>query len=247
MGFYDAKGYWRQEGDAFYDGKGYLRQPGEAFYDARGCLREPGDAFYDTRGQLRRPGDAYYDGTGQIRVPDNHSASTALCIAALFFPVGVLWMAASTLVDLFARYVYLVFIAYLLLSVVISLCIARWRYRGGGNVALSFIGSFLELLSFFFMVAGHAVPYMLENNGDFGGFFEFVATLGVSIAVIAILQFFNSYHEKAFLELFIGILLFVIVLLLLRSTLENTSVEELAKLYGLRVNLPFRLLFGILF
>lgn len=36
MGFYDAKGYWRQEGDAFYDGKGYLRQPGEAFYDARG-------------------------------------------------------------------------------------------------------------------------------------------------------------------------------------------------------------------
>lgn len=35
MGFYDAKGYWRSEGEAFYDSRGILVSPGGGFYDGR--------------------------------------------------------------------------------------------------------------------------------------------------------------------------------------------------------------------
>lgn len=39
MGFYDAKGYWRSDGDGFYDTKGNWVSPGGAFYDGRGVLQ----------------------------------------------------------------------------------------------------------------------------------------------------------------------------------------------------------------
>ncbi len=34
MGFYDAKGYWRSDGDGFYDAKGHWVSPGGVFTEA---------------------------------------------------------------------------------------------------------------------------------------------------------------------------------------------------------------------
>ena len=61
MGFYDGKGFYRNEGDAFYDGKGIYRNPGDSFYDSKGICRKPGDSFYDSEGIYRKPGDSFYD------------------------------------------------------------------------------------------------------------------------------------------------------------------------------------------
>ena len=69
MGFYDGKGFYRNEGDAFYDGKGIYRKSGDSFYDSEGIYRKPGDSFYDSKGIYRKPGDSFYDSEGIYRKP----------------------------------------------------------------------------------------------------------------------------------------------------------------------------------
>lgn len=39
MGFYDAKGYWRSDGDGFYDAKGNWVSPGVHFMIAKDISR----------------------------------------------------------------------------------------------------------------------------------------------------------------------------------------------------------------
>ena len=76
MGFYDAKGYWRSDGDGFYDAKGHWVSPGGVFYDSKGYLRRPGDGFYDAKGHWVSPGGAFYDGKGYLR-SGNSASSTS--------------------------------------------------------------------------------------------------------------------------------------------------------------------------
>ena len=67
MGFYDSKGYWRNDGDGFYDSKGYYRNSGDSYYDSKGYYRHSGDSFYDGKGDYRQPGSGYYDSKGNWR------------------------------------------------------------------------------------------------------------------------------------------------------------------------------------
>ena len=88
MGFYDAKGYWRSDGDGFYDAKGHWVSPGGVFYDSKGYLRRPGDGFYDAKGHWVSPGGAFYDGKGYLR-SGNSASSTSdtsnVIVAAIGF------------------------------------------------------------------------------------------------------------------------------------------------------------------
>ena len=68
MGFHDAKGIWRSDGDGFYDARGNWVSPGGAFYDAKEYLRSPGDGFYDAKGNWVNPGEAFYRScSGEVR------------------------------------------------------------------------------------------------------------------------------------------------------------------------------------
>lgn len=69
MGFYDAKGYWREYGEGFYDFNGDWVSPGGAYHDAKGYLRSPGDGFYDAKGNYVLPGEPFYDIKGERHSP----------------------------------------------------------------------------------------------------------------------------------------------------------------------------------
>lgn len=75
MGFYDGKGYWRNDGDGYYDSKGYWHNPGEGHYDGKGNWRRQGEGAYDSKGYWRRPGEGGYDGKGYWRNADETKAS----------------------------------------------------------------------------------------------------------------------------------------------------------------------------
>lgn len=49
MGYYDGKGYYRNNGEGGYDAKGYYRKAGAGGYDAKGYYRRPGEEAMTTR------------------------------------------------------------------------------------------------------------------------------------------------------------------------------------------------------
>ena len=253
MGFYDAKGYWRSDGDGFYDTKGNWVSPGGAFYDGKGVLRRPGEGFYDSRGNFVSPGGAFYDGRGVLQsspvvlVNDGHASGAVTgALFLLSLPVILLWGLTVTVVEWIASHLYLVFFGYLLLCAVVSYGITKRKNHRGVRAALSFTGSFLCILSLAYVTLVYAVPYVLQRGSSFGSFFEFTAALAVGVAAIAIVQFFNYYHENAILELVLGILLFAAVILLLRFCAnESASLADLAAVYGVKPSILFRVLFGL--
>lgn len=253
MGFYDAKGYWRSDGDGFYDAKGYFRSPGDGFYDSKGYFRSPGDGFYDSKGNWVSPGGSFYDGRGYNRsagvgvatVTDTGTDIVVMVGFLLFIPVGLLWMMTIFLVEWAASHLYMVFVGYAVLDVILCFAITKSKKHQGIKFALGFIGNYICILSFIYITLIYAVPYIIVHGGSFGSFFEFTLILALGFGGIAIVQFFNYYHGKAVLEFVIGIIFFVVIIMLLRNSIKEIStIEDLAEIYNLKASVLFKLLFG---
>ena len=132
MGFYDAKGYWRSDGDGFYDAKGHWVSPGGVFYDSKGYLRRPGDGFYDAKGHWVSPGGAFYDGKGYLRSGNSASSTSDTSngiVAAigflLFIPIALLWVATISLIEWISSHLYIVYIGYAIIDVVICSILSK--------------------------------------------------------------------------------------------------------------------------
>ncbi len=256
MGFYDAKGYWRDDGDGFYDARGEWVSPGGAFYDAKGYLRSPGDGFYDTKGNWVSPGGAFYDGRGYLQsgisVAESQSdGGNAFAIGILFLlsiPFVMLWSLVTFLIEWTTAHLLPVCIGYAGIAALVSLTILKQKRHHGLWALFSFIGSYLCLLSFAYIALVYAIPYVLQNGAGFESSFEFTCALVIGAAAVSVLQFFNYFHERAVLELILSIAFFAIVIhLLKRSTGDIKTLEDLAALYGISPTAWFRLLFGFLF
>lgn len=65
MGYYDGKGYWREDGEGGYDAKGYWREPGEGGYDSQGYWRDADEGGYDSEGYWRDTGEGGYGLAGR--------------------------------------------------------------------------------------------------------------------------------------------------------------------------------------
>ena len=251
MGFYDAKGYWRSDGDGFYDSKGYFRSPGDGFYDAKGYFRSPGDGFYDAKGYFRSPGDGFYDSRGNwvsgVVIgfsEDSRETIVATIGFLLFLPVAMLWFATIALIEWITAHLYIVFAVYTVIATIISVFISNNRKHKGIKFFLSFLGNFSCTLSFLYVTLLYAVPYVVINGDGFGSFFEFTLVLAFMFGLIAVLQSFNNYHRKAVVELILGVLFFLGVILFVKSGNEIQSVESLAQIYDVNASTLFRILFG---
>ena len=255
MGFYDSKGYWRSEGDGFYDAKGNWVNPGGAFYDSKGYLRSPGDGFYDAKGNWVNPGGAFYDSKGYIRYGNSTSSTSDtgnVLVAAtgflIFIPVALLWIALITLMEWISSHLYIVFIGYAIIDAVICFFLSKIKKHKDANFILSFWGNYVCILSLIYITLIYAVPHVVTNGGNLESFFEFTIVLAFGFGSIAVLQFFNFYHGKAFWEFILGLVFFVIVTLLLKKNVnEVQTIESLAKIYGVNDSALFKLLFGFVF
>lgn len=251
MGFYDAKGYWRNEGEGFYDAKGYYRNPGDGFYDSKGYFRSAGDGFYDARGNWVSPGGAFYDSKGYLRssgvvvVANTGTDLVAAVGFILFLPIGLLWMLTTFLVEWITYHLYAVFIGYVLIDVIFCLIVTKTKKHQGTKFALSFLGNYICILSFAYAVLIYAVPYMTIKGGSFGSFFEFTLVLAFEVGGIAVIQFFNYFHGKAIIEFILGILFFAIVIMILKNSLsEIGTIEGFMDVYHLKSSMLFKILFG---
>lgn len=254
MGFYDSKGYWRNDGEGFYDAKGYFRSPGQGFYDSKGYFRNPGDGFYDAKGYWVNSGGSFYDSKGYRRT---YSAVTTLTTTdageniialigfILFIPIALLWVMTIFLVEWITSHLYVVFIGYGIVDAILCLIITKMKKQQGANFVFSFAGNYICILSLIYIALIYAVPYVTINGGSFWSFFEFALVLALGCGGIAVVQFLNFYHEKAVLEFILGIAFFAIVILLLKDgTKEMNTIESLAGIYNLQASTLFKVLFG---
>ncbi len=252
MGFYDAKGYWRNDGDGFYDSRGNWVSPGGAFYDGKGYRRSPGEGFYDAKGNWVSPGGAFYDSKGNLQsgvaVGAATSGGTGLVIGGgllLSIPALMLWSMTMLLVEWMTHHLYIIFVGFIAIDMILCRIITKMKKHHGVKAAFSFIGNYMCILSFVYITLVYAVPDVMRNGGDFSSFFNLTITLGMGIAGIAILQFFNYFHERAVLEFILGILFFIIVILLLKyGTKDVNTLEGLAEVYHVEASMVFRGLFG---
>lgn len=253
MGFYDSKGYWRNDGDGFYDAKGYFRSPGNGFYDSRGYFRRSGEGFYDARGNWVNPGGSFYDSKGYKRsfetvissVSDEVDGTVAVIGFILFIPIALLWLMMLVLVEWITFHLYAVFIGYIFIDAILCAIITKIKKHQGAKFTLSFVGNYVCVLSFIYITLIYAVPYVSIHGGNFGSLFEFTLVLAFGFGGIAVVQFFNYYHGNAVLEFIIGIIFFVIVIKLLKnSAKEINTIESLAEIYNLKVSALFKVLFG---
>ncbi|MBO5069360.1 MAG: hypothetical protein J6C12_07080 [Lachnospiraceae bacterium] len=257
MGFYDAKGYWRNDGEGFYDSKGYYRSLGEGFYDSKGYFRSAGEGFYDARGNWVSPGGTFYDGKGYCRTYGTFATSSpssegqgiiAFIGFVLFIPIALLWGAMIFLVEWIAAHLYIVFTGYLIVDIIISFILTKIKKHKGTKFALSFIGNYVCLLSFIYIALIYAVPYIILNGGNFGSFIEFTLVLAFGCGGIAVVQFFNYYHEKAALEFILGIAFFVMVIMILKNNMNVVDkIESLSSIYNVKVSAVFKAFFGFMF
>lgn len=255
MGFYDSKGFWRNDGDGFYDAKGYFRSPGDGFYDSKGYFRSPGDGFYDAKGYWVTPGGSFYDSKGYSRSTNSTMSATenagegiVATIGFVFFiPIALLWLMTIFLIEWITSHLYIVFIGYSIIDVVLCLAITKVKKHQGVNFLLSFLGNYVCILSLIYITLVYAVPYVTINGGSFGSFFEFTLVLAFGVGGIAVVQFFNYYHGNALFEFIVGTVFFVVVIILLKSgTKDMNTIESLAEMYRLKISVLFKLLFGFL-
>lgn len=252
MGFYDAKGYWRNDGDGFYDFKGYWVNPGGAFYDSKGYLRKPGEGFYDAKGRWVSPGGAYYDGKGYLRSggiatsSQNEDVGEGMLAVGviLLIPIILLSSIITFMIEWTIAHFYVLFIGYSIISAIICLFTTKIKRHIGRNYVFSFIGNYMCMMSFIYLVLLYAVPYV--NNG--GGLFDFILVLSFGLGGMVVIQYFNYYHEKPILELATGVLCFIVVIIFLRNSIGNIySIDSLAQIYNLKSTMIFKLLFGVVF
>ncbi len=253
MGFYDSKGYFRNFGDSFYDGKGYLRSWGSGFYDARGYFRNWGSGFYDTKGNWVNFGNAFYDYKNNIcssnEVTSNSRTGEEISIGIIGFilliPVVLLGLILSSLIEWITSHFYIVYIVCCFIATISCFVVTKKKKHRKINFLLGFIGNFLCFLSFLYITLLYTVPNVKVNGFDFGGVFEFLLVSLLGIGGIAVIQFFNFYHEKAVLEFVSGTLYFVGVIHILKN---NTNVIDsfanLAEIYGIEINIILKVLFG---
>lgn len=252
MGFHDAKGIWRSDGDGFYDAKGNWVSPGGAFYDARGYLRSPGDGFYDAKGNWVNPGEAFYDGAGELQtgyaVGVVGTGSPTLVLTAgvlLFLPVFVVWMLMAAAIDWLASHLYLVFGIYALLDAAgCAFSVRRKRLRGV-RAAVCFAGNYLRILSLAYVLLLYAAPYVLLRDASLGSLFEATLSLAAAVDAIAVLRRVNDWHGNVLLGFFLDAAFFAAVVLILRSCSgEVRTLDALAALYHVSPSALLRLLFG---
>lgn len=253
MGFYDAKGYWRSDGDGFYDAKGNWVSPGGVFYDSKGYLRSPGDGFYDAKGNWVSPGDAFYDGKGYLRTAEvpaggTNDGITAGIVFLMAIPILLLWSMTVFMVEWMAAHIALIFAGFLVGNVILCLAITGGKRHRGIGAMLSFAGNYVCILSFLYIILAYAVPYVILHDANAESFFEFTVTWILGAGAVAILQFFNYYHENAILEFICGAAFFVIVIKLLQhGTQDIYTMENLAEIYNIKSTALFKVIFGFFF
>ena len=238
MGFHDAKGIWRSDGDGFYDAKGNWVSPGGAFYDAKGNWVNPGEAFYDGAGELQTGYSVGVAGTG----------SPTLVLTAgvlLFLPVFLLWMLMAAAIDWLASHLYLVFGIYALLDAAgCAFSVRRKRLRGV-RAAVCFAGNYLRILSLAYVLLLYAAPYVLLRDASLGSLFEATLSLAAAVGAIAVLRRVNDWHGNVILGFFLDAAFFAAVVLILRSCSgEVRTLDALAALYHVSPSALLRLLFG---
>ena len=250
MGFYDGKGNWCNDGDGFYDSRGVFRSPGDGFYDSKGVFRSPGDGFYDSKGVFRSPGDRFYDGNGCLQsgaAAGVYTASTTGAVLTVGFLLLLPFLVLAVLCNALARWItlhpYIIFFGYALSAAIICLVLTRRRAHRGVFAILSFAGNFLSALSLVYVVLLYAVPFVIEN-GLLGGFVEFALTVLICAGAVAVLQFFNYYHEKAVLEFILGILFFLIICVILRH--NAGPFDKINQIYSPGNAELFRFLIGFM-
>lgn len=255
MGFYDYKGYWRNDGDGYYDAKGYFRGPNDGFYDSKGYYRSPGEGYYDAKGYFRSASDGYYDAKGNYRsakveygmqeVNESGNWLGGVMGVVLLVPIAIVWIMLITVVEWIASNLYVVFGGYIVLTVILCLLTTRMKKHRGAKFALNFVGNFMCILSFIYVALIYAVPYVLVNGSNFASIFEFILVLAFVAGGVAVIQFFNYYHEKAILEFILGIIFFTIVIILLKNgSKEIDTIETFIQMYNLKMAGVCKLLFG---
>lgn len=256
MGFYDAKGYWREYGEGFYDFNGDWVSPGGAYHDAKGYLRSPGDGFYDAKGNYVLPGEPFYDIKGERHSPileseirksfAEYEFGIAYCFL-LLLPFAILWLLTSFFIQKIEGHLFLSFGVYAFLDMVVCIAVIRLKKHRGLKSFFSFAGNYMCILSYAYIVLGYAVPYMEKNKRDFSSFLNFVLFSILGIGAVAILQFFNYYHEIAFVEFISGIAFFITVIVILKYASGDTNtLENLAEIYHVKPTMMFRLIFQIM-
>lgn len=226
MGFHDGKGYWREDGEGFWDAEGYWVEPGDTFFDGVG---------YQT-----------------YTVPDSvlrQKSDYGFFLCSLLFAVPAVWIFAMVVLaaEWVSRHFYPVVVGYTILDAIICRRIIRKKKHRGGKAVLSYWGSFISLYSLLYVVFGYALPYAADRGWNAASVIELISVLFVWAITIAILQFFNYYHEIAFWEFFLSLVYFLIILTVLRLNISmntNYSPEDFATLYQVNLSWIFRLFFA---
>lgn len=255
MGFHDAKGYWREYGEGFYDYNGDWVGPGCAFHDAKGYLRSPGDPFYDSKGNLVSPGDSFYDALGYRQSPrldaEIKEESANFEFGMLYFvlalmPLVMFWLVTIFLTKQIQGHLFVFFGGYAVIDSVVCWLISRVKNHKGIKFAASFLGNYLCVLSYVYIVLVGIVPDMVKEGNDFSSFLNAIIVSVIAVGAIAIVQCFNYYHEIAFVEFILGILFFVIVIAILRNAVGSGDIlGKLSDIYHVKNSGLFRVIFQV--
>lgn len=251
MGFYDFKGYWRNEGEGFYDAKGNWVNPGAGFYDSKGYFRKQGEGFYDAKGNWINPGAGFYDAKGYYRsnsnkvtTPSTDADGNTIAMEGmvLFVPLALLCVGIVFLVDWITTNLYIFSLGYIVINACICWIITKVKRYKGANFWFSYWGNFISILSFAYLFLLYAVPYMKIT----GKFFDFLLTVVFGIGAIVVIQFFNYYHEKPLLEVIVGVVCYISYITITKSLAGDIcSLEKIMEIYHLKSDELFRFLFGI--
>ena len=130
---------------------------------------------------------------------------------------------------------------------IVCIIVTRFKKHRGIKSFFSFVGNYMCILSYAYIVLGYAIPYMEKNNRDFSSFLNFLLFSILGIGAVAILQFFNYYHEIAFIEFLLGVAFFIIVIVILKHASGDVNIlENLADIYHVKPTMMFRLIFQVM-
>lgn len=252
MGFYDYKGYWRNDGEGFYDAKGNWVNPSCGFYDSKGYFRSPGDGFYDSKGYFRSPGDGFYDSKGYFRSVNNNSADVTetndvgvgIGGFVILIIAGILWMLLSSLVEWIASHLYVVLIGFTIINLILTLVTTVCKNHKGLRFILSYLGNYICIFSLIYIILVYAVPSVIIDHESLGSIFGFLIIVVLGVGSVAVVQFFNFYHGKAVLEFIIGIAFFGVVIIVLKNN-SVCTMESFINIYNVELPKLCKFLFSV--
>ena len=252
MGFYDYKGYWRNDGDGFYDAKGNWVNPGSGFYDSKGYFRSPRDGFYDAKGNWVNPGSGFYDSKGYFRSTNTNSATVTetneegIGIGGfiIFVVVGILWMLISSIVEWITGHLYVVFVGFAVVNAILTFVATVSKNHKGLKFALCYLGNYVCVFSFIYIILVYAIPSVIIDNESIGSILGFILMVALGAGSVSFVQFLNYYHGKAILEFIIGVTFFIVVMVFLKNN-SVCTMENLAKIYNVELSVLFRILFSV--